>query len=192
MLNTRFFYTTALFAVLLALAAMLGYFEENQQEPVPGIAEISPVAEDEFLAPQPDAANTYDETGDPAREQASAKSAPDTALSNPPNVERSIDAALGDDPDARAAAIGALALAPKAQALPVLQKILNAGIDADRQFALNSLHTLALREGDSDGEIQNVLRLSIYDGDDTIALGAQIVLEEIERNTDRLTAGINR
>jgi len=184
MLNARFFYAAALFAVLLALAAMFGYFEQDRDEPTqaPSLA----VAEEQPL-PRPDHAQVARDTV-----ISSAKPAPDSAPPKPKNLEHSINAALGDDPDARAAAIGALALAPKAQALPVLQKILTAGIDADRQFALSSLHALALREGDADGEIQNVLRLSIYDGDDTLASSAQIVLEEIERDANRLTAGTIR
>jgi hypothetical protein len=92
-------------------------------------------------------------------------------------------AAIGDDARARAAAIDALADAPKAQAVGVLQRVLSDGIEGDRQLALNSLRTLAVNQGDAEGEIRNVLRLTIYDGDDeTVASSAQVLLDDIERN----------
>ena len=88
-----------------------------------------------------------------------------------------------DDPDTRAAAINALASAPKSQAFPVLQKVLGNGEDRDRELALDALHTLALREGDDDDDIRTALRLVIYDGDDEIMMSsAQIALDDIEHD----------
>lgn len=88
-----------------------------------------------------------------------------------------------DDPAVRAAAIDALAHAPKSKALPALIHVMRSGIDNDRQLALNSLHTLALQQGDANDEIRTALRLQIYDGDDeTISSSAQIALEDIEHD----------
>ncbi|HSB95703.1 MAG TPA: hypothetical protein VLC91_04615 [Spongiibacteraceae bacterium] len=99
-------------------------------------------------------------------------------------IDKLAAAAIGDDPRARAAAIDALANQPKSQALPVLQRVLSDGVEDDRQLALNSLRALALNQGDAEGDIRNVLRLTIYDGDnETIAAGAQVLLGDIERNT---------
>jgi hypothetical protein len=82
----------------------------------------------------------------------------------------------------RAVAIEALASAPKSQAIPVLERVLETGEpQIDRQIALRSLHTLALQQGDADGAIRNVLRNAIYHGDDEGASqSAQAVLEDIE------------
>jgi len=86
-----------------------------------------------------------------------------------------------EDPAVRAAAIDALANAPKSKAFPVLLHVMRSGFNEDRQLALDSLHTLALNQGDENDEIRTALRLVIYDGDDeTIISGAQIALEDIE------------
>jgi hypothetical protein len=86
-----------------------------------------------------------------------------------------------EDPSIRAAAIDALGNAPKSKAVPVLLNVLRSGINNDRQLALDSLHTLALEQGDENEAIRTALRLVIYDGDDeTMISGAQIALEDIE------------
>lgn len=101
--------------------------------------------------------------------------------------------AEGSDADRRAAAIIALAGAPKAEAVPVLQKIIKGSVDQERQLALGSLHALALRQGDGDDEIRTVLRLTIYDGDEgPIANSAQAVLDNIESDPDRIASNPNR
>ena len=86
------------------------------------------------------------------------------------------------DARVRAAAIAALAEAPKAEALPALKRVLKAGEpEVDRQIAVRSLHVLALREADDDGAIRNVLRDAMYHGDDDgVTQSAQAVLEDIE------------
>lgn len=92
-----------------------------------------------------------------------------------------IDAARGDDPAARAAAITALADATAAQALPVLRQVMETAEPADRLLALDALRNLAMRQGDADGSVREVLRLEAYDGtDESLALGAQAVLAELE------------
>lgn len=87
-------------------------------------------------------------------------------------------------PDARtrAAAIAALAEAPKAKAVPALEQVLDVGEpEIDRQIALRSLHTLALRQGDDDGRIRDVMRGVVYHGDDEgSSASAQAFLEDIE------------
>jgi hypothetical protein len=101
---------------------------------------------------------------------------------NPEIVARWIVDATAIDPKTRADAITALAAAPKAQAVPVLRKVLTVGDpQVDRQLALDSLHVLALGQGDSDGTIRKVLRDVIYHGDDTaVGQSAQSILEDIE------------
>jgi hypothetical protein len=67
----------------------------------------------------------------------------------------------------RAAAIAALAEAPRAEALPVLGRILTGGEPhVDRPLALQSLRDLALNQGDADGAIRDAVRHAIYHGDD--------------------------
>jgi hypothetical protein len=90
-------------------------------------------------------------------------------------------AATGDEPAARAAAITALANAPAAQAVPVLRQVMETAEPADRLLALDALRNLAMRQGDADGSVREVLRLEAYDGtDESLALGAQAVLAELE------------
>lgn len=99
------------------------------------------------------------------------------------NVAKLIADANAEDPDTRAAAIDALASAPKSRAAPVLQALLSASASEDRQLALNSLHTLALNQGDDDGAIRNVFRNAIYDGDDgELAVNAQLALDDLDRD----------
>jgi hypothetical protein len=94
-------------------------------------------------------------------------------------------AASDDDAGMRAAAIAAFAAAPKVQAVPALQKILNGGAGEDRQLALQSLRILQANQGDADGEIRNILRLTIYDGGDAeVSDNAQTLLDTIEGATD--------
>jgi hypothetical protein len=99
------------------------------------------------------------------------------------SVAKLIAEANAEDPTTRAAAIDALAAAPKARAAPVLQALLSASASEDRQLALNSLHTLALNQGDDDGAIRSVFRNAIYDGDDgELAVNAQLALDELDRD----------
>lgn len=113
--------------------------------------------------------------------QAAPAVTPAEALS-PQSVDQWIADTGSDDPKVRAAAIVALAQAPKAQAIVPLANVLETGErDVDRQIALQSLHSLALAQGDDDGRIRNVLRAAVYHGDDEgVSQSAQVVLEDIE------------
>lgn len=111
----------------------------------------------------------------------SSEADPSQSIS-PETIEKWLADAIGDDAKARAAAIVALATAPRAQAIPTLQKVLNRGDpQVDRPLALNSLRTLALQQGDADDSIRGVLRQAIYHGEDEAATrAAQAVLDDVE------------
>jgi len=111
------------------------------------------------------------------QQAATAVSPPITAK----KIARWITETDDEDPAVRAAAIDALGNAPKSKAFPVLLQVMRSGINEDRQLALDSLHTIGLRQGDDNDEIRTALRLVIYDGDDEIMISnAQIALEDIE------------
>lgn len=124
-------------------------------------------------APRPDVA--AEETPPSVQDPTEERITPDI-------VAKWISATQGEDPQARRAAIALLEKAPKHQALPVLQTVLGAGTDEDRQLALTTLRALALRDRDADGGVRDVLRHAIYHGDDASsgAPEAQALLEEIE------------
>lgn len=106
--------------------------------------------------------------------------APANAAQN--NVAQWVADIRSNDAKIRAAAISALAGAPKAQALPALKYVVESGEpQVDRQIALASLHTLAMNDGDSDGAIRNVIRKAMYHSDDEgVMQNAQALLEDIE------------
>lgn len=125
------------------------------------------------------------------REDASAELEPAVADINDTSAvrteSRAADAIAGwarvansEDQNERSAAIDALASAPKAQALPLLQKLIGSGTAEDREAALNALRAIARNQGDADNEIQNILRLTIYDGDESVATSAQLALDDVE------------
>jgi hypothetical protein len=95
--------------------------------------------------------------------------------------------ASSNDAGTRAAAITALAQAPRLEAIPVLQRVLTDGEPTvDRPLALESLRTLALNQGDSDNLIRGALRNTVYDGnDEAISQSAIDVLAEIENGLTR-------
>lgn len=98
------------------------------------------------------------------------------------NVTRWIADTQSNDAKTRAAAIEALATAPKAKAIPVLERVLESGEpQVDRQIALQALHKLALSDGDSTGQIRDVIRHAMYHSDDEgVTQSAQAILEDIE------------
>lgn len=101
--------------------------------------------------------------------------------------------AFDTDPSKRAKAITALATAPKSQAVPVLQKVLNMGETADRPLALYSLRTIALQQGDVDGGIRDVFRQAIYDGRyEAITPDAQTALDDVESYLDQVRPDASR
>jgi len=93
--------------------------------------------------------------------------APVSAARSPKTVAEWIADTASGDAAKRAAAIAALAEAPREQALPVLGRILTDGEpQIDRPLALRSLRELALNQGDADGAIRDAVRRAIYHGDD--------------------------
>lgn len=100
----------------------------------------------------------------------------------PANVEQWIKETQDIDPKTRAAAIAKLADAPTAQALPALREVVDHGEpEVDRHIALRSLHALALRDGDGNSEIRDVMRRAIYHSDnDGVTQTAQSLLDDVE------------
>jgi len=88
------------------------------------------------------------------------------------------------DATTRATAITALADAPRAEVMPVLERILTDGEpQVDRVLALRSLRDLALNQGDADGAIRDAIRHAIYHGDDlTRVEDVQEALDVIEES----------
>ena len=112
----------------------------------------------------------------------SSSTAASTKAAAPPTVEQLIQDTESSDASKRAAAIAALANAPKVQALPALKRVLDTGEpEVDRHIALRSLHALALRDGDSNGAVRDVMRYAIYHGDnDGVTQTAQSLLDDVE------------
>ncbi len=132
-------------------------------------------------------------TGEPDRKVPPPVPAPlvDTAptvelvtVGGPLPVSMLVVETMSGDAARRAAAIAALAQAPRAEALPVLGRILTDGEpEIDRPLALRSLRELALNQGDADGAIREAVRHAIYHGDDfTKADALQETLEVIEES----------
>ncbi len=103
-------------------------------------------------------------------------------VATPDVVARWVTDTQSTDARTRATAIAALTEAPKSQAVPALERVLEIGeAQVDRQIALRSLHVLALGDGDGDGVIRDVLRHALYHGDDEgVTQSAQAVLDDIE------------
>jgi hypothetical protein len=142
---------------------------------IPQAVPPAPVAApaDDFNANTDAATHTFTRSDEPT-------SAPPLETSDP--IARLIKDTESDDATVRAAAIAALAEAPKAQAMPALKRVLENGEPAvDRQIALRSLHSLALRDGDENGQIRDAMRDALYHGDDEgVTQTAQSLLEDVE------------
>lgn len=157
---------------LLGGAAGLGYSYATRTQPVqadervPTSTEQPQALSNEPDAPEPPALTTAN-SSQPAAPATVAQWIADT---------QSFDAKM------RAAAIAALADAPKEQAVPALERVLEVGEpQVDRQIALRSLHVLALQDGDADGAIRDVVRQAMYHSDDEgVTQSAQAILEDIE------------
>lgn len=123
-------------------------------------------------------------TAPPGAMQPTVASAPPSAAASPGTVEQWIADTTSGDAAKRAAAIAALAEAPRAKALPVLGRLLTDGEpQVDRPLALRSLRDLALNQGDDDGAIRDAVRHAIYHGDDfTKVDDVQEVLDIIEES----------
>jgi hypothetical protein len=112
---------------------------------------------------------------------------PAPSANSPQTVAQLVADTASGDATRRAAAITALAEAPKAEALPVLGRILTGGEpEVDRPLALRSLRDLALNQGDDDGAIRDAVRHAIYHGDDFTKVDeVQDVLDIIEESQKR-------
>jgi hypothetical protein len=119
---------------------------------------------------------------DTSQPQATSAQPPPAPQITSSDVERWITDSRSNDARARAAAIESLAKAPKAQAIPALERVLESGEPlVDRHIALRSLHVLALNDGDDTGAIRDVIRHAMYHSDDEgVTQSAQSFLEDIE------------
>lgn len=116
-------------------------------------------------------------------EQAPATDEKPAPIVTPENVATWVAQADGNDAARRAAAIESLASAPKADAVPALERVLKVADDGDRPRALRSLRTLAQREGDADDRIRTVVRNIVFHADDEATTqAAQAMLDDIERD----------
>ena len=106
---------------------------------------------------------------------------PETAAP-PETIAQWIKDTQSTDAKVRAAAIAALADAPKSLAMPALKRVLETGEpNVDRHIALRSMYSIALRDGDPNEQVRNVMRHAIYHGDDDgVTQTAQSLLDDIE------------
>ncbi len=174
---------------MVAACGALLYMQAGSQSPeaaaVP-TASAAPTSEQTQAATS--APNSPPSTSVPAPTEAQAVSsnAGDAPASIQParhdTVEQWIKDTQDNDPKIRAAAIAKLANAPKGQALPALKNVIETGEpEIDRHIALNSLHTLALRDGDPSGQVRDVMRRAIYHSDnDGVMQTAQSLLDDVE------------
>ena len=121
---------------------------------------------------------------DPMTPTSGVAAASEAPAATPASVATWIADAMGGDAARRATAITALAAAPRADAIPVLRRILTDGEpQIDRPLALRSLRDLALSQGDADGAVRDAVRNAIYHGDDlTPTDDVQEVLDIIEES----------
>ena len=114
---------------------------------------------------------------------------PEARAASPEDISKWIADVSGGDAARRAAAISALASAPREQAVPVLRRVLNGGEPSvDRPLALRSLRELALQQGDADGKVRDAIREAIYHSDDqnpTLMADAQDALDVVEESEMR-------
>jgi HEAT repeat protein len=153
---------------ILATLGGLAYVHANRDEPMR--VEIPRVVEAARGPVEAPAAPEVSTLAEPARQMKTD------------DVTRWIADTQHNDAKTRAAAIEALASAPKSQAVPALERVLESGEpQVDRQIALQSLHKLALSDGDNSGQIRDVIRHAMYHSDDEgVTQSAQAILEDIE------------
>ena len=174
---------------MLAACGGLAYMHASRDSPeAPGASAPARAAEaateqDRTEATPTTAASTAAATSTAsASESASDPVGAAPRSTRPDTVEQWIKDTQDSDPKIRAAAIAKLANAPKSQALPVLKQVLDTGEpEVDRHIALRSLHTLALRDGDRDSQVRDVMRRAIYHSDnDGVTQTAQSLLDDVE------------
>lgn len=174
------------FAGLATVGALAGlaYLHASRTDPAgEPVPRASLPITDERAAPSSGAMPAVEE----GNSRPSANPTESTRLATPAsvastNVAQWIADTRSDDAKKRAAAIAALASAPKAQAIPALEYVVESGEpQVDQQIALQSLHALAMNDGDSDGAIRDVIRKALYHSDDEgVTQNAQALLEDIE------------
>lgn len=174
---------------MLAACGGLAYLhstrEQAAEEPA-GVSESRPQAAaiTERLAPATASSSAIAANTATAIQTApnSDQTTPTENAATPETIAQWIKDTQSMDARARAAAIAALADAPKGLAMPALKRVLETGEpNVDRHIALRSMYSLALRDGDSSGQIRDVMRQAIYHGDDDgVTQTAQSLLDDIE------------
>jgi hypothetical protein len=175
-LTERMAKTSVIVVSLAVLGTLSGlaYVHANREDAArPEMIGTAVAARTHFEAPSAPAVSTQEEA--PAQEASTRQAAS-------ADVERWIVDTKSNDAKTRAAAIAALANAPKTRAMPALERVLESGEpQVDRQLALQSLHTLALSDGDENGRIRDAIRHAIYHSDDEgVTQSAQAFLDDIE------------
>jgi hypothetical protein len=174
---------------MLAACGGLAYLHSTRDsaaEQAEGVSKSRPdVQTAEPPAPAAAAANTAAASANAAG-QASPNSgdvaSSETAAAPPETIAQWIKDTQSTDAKVRAAAIAALADAPKSLAMPALKRVLETGEpNVDRHIALRSMYSIALRDGDPNEQVRNTMRHAIYHGDDdAVTQTAQSLLDDIE------------
>ena len=167
---------------MLAACGGLAYLHATREQATEDQARTIAAPQSKIAAEPSRPANDVPSTTEP-EPSSQDETTPNKATAAPPeSVAQWIKDTQSLDPKTRAAAIAALADAPKSQAMPALERVIKTGEpDVDRHIALRSMHALALRDGDSTGQIRNVMRNAIYHGDDDgVTQTAQSLLDDIE------------
>lgn len=173
---------------MLAACGGLAYLHSTREQ---AAEQASSVRErpSNAAAPEQSAPTTASSNNVVASAATETRTAPDSAQTTsagnaapPETIAQWIKDTQSPDAKTRAAAIAALADAPKALAMPALKRVLDTGDpNVDRHIALRSMHSIALRDGDSTGQIRDVMRRAIYHGDDDgVTQTAQSLLDDIE------------
>ena len=165
---------------LLGLGAVVGYsFATRTNED--SNRSTSTAATQHAVRSAPDTGRRVEDQVATIDEPVSAAASPE-AVSPEMLAQWILDTHSADEPK-RIAAIVALGQAPKAEAVPALQRVLENGEhERDRHIALRSLHTLAIQQGDDDQRIRDTFRSAIYHGDDEgVSQNAQGYLEDVEQ-----------
>jgi HEAT repeat protein len=172
---------------MLAACGGLAYLHAAREQSAEQAASVSApirrttaVAEPSVQAAAP--SNAAVASADAATQAPTISGESTAPAATPKTIEQWIKDTESTDPKVRAAAIAALANAPTAQALPALERVLETGEpNVDRHIALRSMHSLALRDGDTNGQIRDVMRQAIYHGDDDgVTQTAQSLIDDIE------------
>lgn len=180
----------ALFAI--GAVSVLGYSWATRGDP-PGHSRVEArtSAPSERAANPPNLSSEAAESLPASEPDQSVQHSPSASAGRPPpplaplSVDEMVVNATQSDGETRAAAIAALGNAPRDEALPALESLINTADDEGRALAMQALRTLALNQGDEDGRIRDAVRKVIYHGsDETGTASAQAALDGIERDLD--------